>query len=99
MMEVKGYRILVVADELETVTEGGIVLAFADERREKAAQQTGVVVGIGNTAYMTEATNDMWCFLGDHILFSKHAGRFVIDPTDDAEYLIMNDTDVLCVIP
>ena len=98
MMKVKGYRILVIADELDKVSEGGIVYVHFDKRAEQAALQTGVVVGIGNTAWLTEVSTEPWCEVGSHILFSKHSGRFVIDPTDDAEYLIMNDTDVLCVI-
>ena len=98
MMKVKGYRILVTPDEVEKVSAGGIVYVFDDERREKAALQTGVVEGIGNTCWSGESFNDPWCEVGDRILFSKHAGRFVVDPTDDSEYLIMNDTDVLCVI-
>ena len=97
-MKVKGYRILVIPDELEQVSKGGIVYAFTDERVEKAALQTGRVAGIGNTCWQGEAFSAPWCHVGDRILFSKHAGRFVIDPLDDAEYLIMNDTDVLCVI-
>ena len=98
MMKVKGYRILVVADDVEKVSEGGIVMVYDDERVEKAALQTGVVFGVGNTAWQGEAFSEPWCKEGDHILFSKHSGRFVVDPTDDSEYLIMNDTDVLCVI-
>ncbi len=102
-MKVKGYRILVTPDPIEQVSKGGIVMAYADERVEKAALQTGVVEGVGNTAWQGEAfstssCSTAWCQEGDRILFSTHAGRVVIDPTDAAEYLIMNDTDVLCVI-
>jgi len=98
MMKVKGYRILVKPDEIEKVSKGGIVYAYTDERVERAALQTGRVAGVGNTAWQGEAFAAPWCKEGDRILFSKHSGRFVVDPTDDAEYLIMNDTDVLCVI-
>ena len=73
-------------------------MVYDDERRERAALQTGVVVGVGNTCWTGDSFNEAWCVEGDHILFSKHSGRFVQDPTDDSEYLIMNDTDVLCVI-
>lgn len=97
-MKVKGYRILVISDELEKVSEGGIVMVYDSERVERAALQTGIVHGIGNTCWNGESFNGPWCKEGDRILFSKHAGRFVIDPEDNAEYLIMNDTDVLCVI-
>ncbi len=98
MMKVKGYRILVVADELEKVSDGGIIRVSFDERREQAALQTGYVAGIGNTAWLTEVSSEPWAEVNDHILFSKHSGRLVVDPTDEKEYLIMNDTDVLCVI-
>ena len=97
MINVKGYRILVKPDDVETVTAGGIILAI-DEKLEKSGQQFGTVVGIGHTAWTGGNDETPWCEEGDRILFSKHAGRFVYDPVDDSEYMIMNDTDVLAVV-
>ena len=100
MMKVKGYRVLIQPDELEKVTKGGIILVL-NERLEAAGQQFGTVAGIGDTCW-TDAKGEkltQWCEVGDRVLFSKHAGRFVFEPEDNnKEYMIINDTDVICVI-
>ena len=103
MLEVKGYRILVKADELETVTAGGIVLVL-DEKLERSGQQFGTVVNVGSDCWAGRSNRGnlvegkAWCKVGDRILFSKHAGRFVYDPETKEELLIMNDDDVLAVV-
>jgi len=100
MINVKGYRILVKGDAIETVSKGGIVMVL-DERMEKASQQFGRVIAIGATCWsMADGTPlEPWCKVGDRVVFSKHAGRFVYDPTDnDAEYMIINDTDIIAVL-
>ena len=99
-MKIKGYRILVSADEIKTMSDGGIYLVL-DERMELASQQFGTVIDIGSTCW-TDAKGEQlerWCEIGDRILFSKHAGRFVYDRADkDREYMVINDTDVIAVI-
>lgn len=94
MMKVRGYRVLVKADEIETVSRGGIVIV-QDEKLEKAAQQTGIVVGVGHTCWYDE---DPWCKVGDRILFAKYAGRLIVDPDTGEDYMVMNDKDVIIVI-
>lgn len=103
MLKVKGFRILVKADEVETMSEGGIVLVL-DEKLERSGQQFGTVVDVGDTCWAGRANTGnlvegkAWCQKGDRILFSKHAGRFVYDPSTKEELLIMNDDDVLAVV-
>lgn len=95
MLQVKGYRILVKPDEVEKTSAGGIIMVL-DEKLERTGQQYGRVVGIGDTCW-SEIDSEPWCAVGDRILFSKHAGRFVYDPETEDELMIMNDTDVLAV--
>ncbi len=97
MLEVKGYRILVKPDPLETVRESGIILVL-DEKLERSGQQFGTVIGIGHTCWQSGSDNQEWCVVGDRILFSKHSGRFVYDPDTEEELMVMNDDDVLCRI-
>ncbi len=100
-MKVKGYRLLIEIDKVETVSEGGIIIIVneRDERMEASASQLGTVVGVGATCWKGKFEQDPWCYEGDYILFSKHSGRFVYDPDDnDKEYMVINDTDVLTVI-
>ena len=100
MLNIRGYRILVDIDPIETVSKGGIFLV-QDEKLEAAGQQFGTVVSIGHTCW-TQADGsklEPWCKLGDRILFARHAGRFVYDPENrEKEFMIMNDTDIIAVI-
>lgn len=95
---VRGYRVLVKTDDIETVTPGGIVLAI-DEKVEAAAQQTGTVVGVGHTCWKSSTLDQApWAKVGDRVLFSKYAGRVIIDPVTGEDFMTMNDDDIICVI-
>lgn len=102
MINVKGYRVLVKPKEVETETESGIIVTIQgsqEEKLEKAGQQFGTVVGIGSDCWSGDTFREPWCNVGDTVLFSRHAGRFVYDPaSEDDEYMIMNDTDILAVV-
>lgn len=99
MIKVQGYRVLVKADDIErTYGDSNIVVVHESEDREKSGIQTGLVVGVGGTCWTGDAFNGPWCEEGDRILFSKHSGRFIMDPDTEEEFLIMNDTDILAVL-
>ena len=99
-MKIKGYRILVDPDKVETMSEGGIFMVL-DERMEMVSQQFGTVVDIGDTCWTDAAGRPLvrWCEVGDRVLFSKHAGRFYTDPKDPdkKEFMIINDNDIIGV--
>ena len=102
-MKVVGYRLIVKADAVETVTEGGLVVVM-DENKAKIAQMYGTVVSIGDQCWRGKGWEtddgyvDPWCKVGDRIAWSKFAGKFVIDPDTEEEFVILNDEDVLVVI-
>jgi len=99
MINVTGYRILLKTDEIEKVTDGGIILV-QDEKLVESGQQFGTVVGIGADCWTDSKGNHLnpWCKEGDKVLYAKHAGRFVYDPATNEEYMVLNDTDILAVI-
>ncbi len=100
-MEVRGYRLLVKAKEIKRESEGGIILSVEgtnEDRLEQTGNQVGTVVGIGHTCWKGSLEQEDWCEVGDTILYSKHAGRFVYDPETDEPYLVINDDDVLIVL-
>ena len=100
-MKIKGYRLLIETEKVETVSQGGIIIIVneRDERMEASASQIGTVRGVGATCWQGKIEQEPWCALGDKILFSKHSGRFVYDPEDnDKEYMVIQDTDVLAVL-
>ena len=110
MFKVKGYRLLLKVDSVEEEISEGALKGFQmvhdekQKRMENSGQQTGIVLGIGETCW-TDATGIPmvpWCAVGDKILFSKHAARFIYTPGEDKvapeEFAVINDTDVIIVV-
>jgi len=94
MLKALGYRLLVKPDEIETKTETGIVLAV-DEKLEKGARITGTVVDIGPECWGMHKGNTAWCSVGDKVFWAKYAGKHVIDPYTNEEFVVLNDEDVV----
>lgn len=91
-----GYRILVDPDEVKKETESGIVLV-TDEKLERAANQKGTVVGLGEFAY--DGYKGKWVKLGDRIIYSQYAGKFLEDPNEEGHlFVVLNDEDVVAII-
>lgn len=90
-----GYRVLIKPDPLEDKSAGGILIVHSDERLARAATQTGVLVAIGKTAWADSQVP--WCEVGDHVVYAKYAGKVIVDPDTDEEYLVVNDEDILAI--
>jgi len=92
-----GYRVLVKADPIETVSKGGIVVvaSLEDEKMERAAQTNGTLVAIGMTVWENSVP---WAKIGDRVTYIRHAGKPQIDPITEEEYVIINDEDILSII-
>jgi co-chaperonin GroES (HSP10) len=92
----KGHRILVLPDEVETVTKSGIVVTtVTQELREQLAQVDGIVVAMGNTCYADQP--EPWCKVGDKVIFGKYSG-IIREGKDKKKYRIINDLDVVGTI-
>ena len=91
-----GYRVLVKPDDVEKVSKGGIVLAV-DEKLEKAGQVFGTLAAVGMTAWNDEPS--AWAELGDRVMYSKYAGKTILDPADGNEYTLLNDVDIIAIVP
>jgi chaperonin GroES len=89
-----GNRVLVKRSEVKT-TKGGILLP--DTAQEKPKQGEVVAVGPGK---MDEEGNlkTMNVRVGDQVLFSAYAGTEVKTESQDAEYLVMSEDDILGVL-
>ena len=99
MIQVYGNKILIKPDfvEGEKVSEGGIVYGVTDQakREAKAETTTGVIIGIGPSAWLDPILGgEPWCKVGDRVLYSKYSGKFVVDPEDDIEYVVINDDGI-----
>jgi len=88
-----GNRVIVKPDDVETVSEGGILLGGANyERNEKAQCTTGTIVDFGPSAWLDPLMGgEPWVEKGDRVVYAKYAGKFITNPEDDEEYVVIND--------
>ena len=95
-INVRGHRVLILPDAVETKTESGIITSvggFTD--RDQMAQMKGVVVSIGNTAWADQV--EPWAQLGDEVLFAKYSGA-TYKGNDKKEYRIISDLDIVATL-
>jgi co-chaperonin GroES (HSP10) len=91
-----GHRLLVLPEEVEELSEGGIIIHVGGQKdREQLAQIRGTVVAMGTTAYSDQ--KDAWCKVGDFITFGKYSGLIYKgeETKDGKEYRVINDLDVV----
>jgi co-chaperonin GroES (HSP10) len=101
MIKVFGYRVLVTPDKIQTKTESGLIIEYAgNEKLEKGARMTGTVVEVGPESWGMHKNKEIipWCAPGDRIFWAKYAGKEIIDPEDNKEYVVLNDDDVICKV-
>jgi chaperonin GroES len=86
-------KVLVQRIEAEAKTAGGIVLP--DTAKEKP--QRGKIVAVGEGKVLDDGSRrQMQLKAGDEVLFTSYAGTDI--KVDGAEYLIMDESDVMAVI-
>jgi co-chaperonin GroES (HSP10) len=79
-------------------TEISIIIEHGKtEAQHEAARVEGTVVAIGPTAY-ADLTDNPPIKEGDHVVFARYSGVFVTDPETKETLVVLNDTDVLCVV-
>lgn len=86
-------RIVVLPNEQETTTAGGIVIP--DTAKDKPVKGKVIAVGKGNK-YVGDKLQPLQVQEGDNILFGKYAGTSI--KLDDQEYLIIREEDVMGVL-
>lgn len=86
-----GHRVIILPDPVEEVSKGGIILNL-DERTEKASCSSGTVVDFGPSAWLDPALGgEPWVKKGDRVVYAKYSGKFITDPVNEKEYVIVND--------
>ena len=96
-----GYRVVVKQDVYEAVSEGGIVLATKnEEKRQQKGTDTGTLVAVGPLAWKhARLGSEPWAKVGDHVMFARYAGHALEQDEDGGWWHVMNDEDILGVIP
>jgi co-chaperonin GroES (HSP10) len=93
-IHVKGRRVLVLPDEIEETTEGGIIIA-QDKKLERSGIMKGTVVSIGHLAWKDFTDETSWAEIGDWVLYAPYSGQRIKDPITKQFYVVMNDEDVI----
>ena len=79
---------------------------------EKAGRMVGTIAAVGPQAWVAHAVGlvdhaplfkdevlDDWAAIGDTVMYSRYAGKEIYDPETGEEYYLLNDEDVLAVMP
>lgn len=82
-------------DVYKKAKAAGIVLEL--DKRQQAAVEYGTVIDVGPTAFNDYGRDSTILERGDRISFARYSGKNVTD-SDGSDYLLLNDSDVLCVI-
>lgn len=95
-----GYVVLVKPDEYEDKVDlgNGLKLEIVEDKRVKATIVTGTLVAIGPWAWADKGDGNKQAKVGDKIIYSKFAGKTILDPDTKEPYLLMNDEDINAVI-
>lgn len=87
-----GHRVLVRPDEIEDTFAGtAIVRPMTQKEREQVAQETGVLVEIGPSAWADQP--DKWADTGDRVVFARYNG--LVYKRGEKSYRLLNDLDIV----
>ena len=97
MIKPCGYYLVVKPDPVEDTINGIVVSLESSKEKEKRAQVLGTIVSIGPDAWK-DYGNEPWAEVGDRVAFSKYGGKFLTDPANGEELVVLNDNDVVAVL-
>lgn len=91
-----------VEDKLKRDFGGGKMFEIVtDKKIERTIEVFGTLVAAGHQAWKAfskDFNGEPWANVGDRVMYSQHAGRYVTDPESGEQFLIMNDDDLTAVI-
>ncbi len=107
ILKVCGPRVMVRVEKLEDVDptwrkakEAGLAIPEGREKRsEQTAVDQGVVLSIGDAAWKDWGDGTPWANVGDKVVFAKYAGKIYKDPATKEEVTLLNDEDIIAVVP
>jgi len=91
------YKVVVLQDEVEEKTAGGIYLPQDTQEKEQMAEVNGTLIAVGSMAFC-DGLNGLWPEPvpepGDRVLVSKYAG-YTFKGKDGKQYQCCQDKDIL----
>lgn len=96
------FKVVVLPDEMEAVSEGGLIIPDATRERVAYAVETGTIVSMAGNAFGDESLFAEKPSVGDRVFFSKYSGSlFEIKKKGSREttkYRLMNDKDICAIL-
>lgn len=95
-VRINGARVLVKEIKLSEETQSGIIMPG----RDKQATNKGIVIQVGDGAMLENGTKiPVGVSIGETVVYSSFSGSPVkVNATDEENYLILNERDILCII-
>lgn len=93
-----GYQVLVIRPKIIEKTESGIIKPQEFLKKEEAGSVLGLVLSMGNMAYMDEAKfpTGPWVKEGDYVLVGAYRGaRFSVD---GHEFILIHDDMLMATV-
>lgn len=85
------YKVLVLPEQVDEKTAGGLYLAQQTREKEEMAQQKGTLIAVSEGAF------DDWPGhkpqVGDYVYFSRYAGA-ILEGKDGKKYRLILDKDL-----
>ena len=92
-----GHRILLVTEEIEKKSAGGIVFIEKTVVAEANRAQVCTVLEIGPDAWTDKSTD--YCEVGDRVLVGQYVGKMHESPVDGKIYRFVSDLDIITPLP
>ena len=89
------YKVLVLQDTVENISEGGIVMPRETTEKEQWAETDAILIAIGGNAFK-DWDGDI-PVVGDRIVVRQYAG-YKKKGKDGVEYQVCNDKDITLII-
>lgn len=99
-----GHRVLIQPDEMPE-TSGRIIIPPTVRENYAMATESGTVICVGETAFMGYGDSRPWCEAGDHVRYTRYAGKYVEIPLTPFPkprnpgniFTVINDEDIFFV--
>lgn len=90
------YKVLVLPETVEEVTQGGIVLPSQTVDAEQTAEVRCTLVSVGGMAF-DDWKDEHKPAPGDRVMVAKYSG-IICTGDDKKEYRLINDKDILAIL-
>lgn len=87
------YKVLVLPEQIEEKTQGGIYYPDQTHEKEEWAQIKATLVAMGGNAFKDPEWQQPVPQIGDQVYIAKYAGNF-INGIDGKEYRLCSDKDI-----